>query len=40
MYDKLAAKINAFDTNGFVLKTEYDTVKSELKKKANTIGFV
>ena len=40
MYDKLAAKVNAFGTNRFVLKTEYDTVTSDLKKKGNAIGFV
>ena len=35
VYDKLAAKVNATDTNGFVLKTKYDTYKSDLEKKIN-----
>ena len=29
VYDKLVAKVNSIDTSGFVLKTEYDTDKSE-----------
>ena len=33
LYDKLAAKVNNIDTSGFVLKTKYDTDKSELEKK-------
>ena len=32
MYDKLVANIN-IDTNGFVLKTKYNTDKSDLEKK-------
>ena len=32
-YDKLVAKLNNIDTTGFVLKTTYDTDKSELEKK-------
>ena len=32
-YDKLVAKINNIDTSGFVLKTKYDTDKSELENK-------
>ena len=35
VYDKLATKANAIDTNGFVLKTEYDTDKLDLEKKIN-----
>ena len=31
MYDKLVAKVNDIDTSGFVLKTKYDTDKSDLK---------
>ena len=31
IYDKLVAKVNSFDTAGFVLKTKYDTDKSELE---------
>ena len=33
VYDKLVAKVNTIDTSGFVLKTKYDTDKSELEKK-------
>ena len=33
MYDKLVAKVNSIDTSGFVLKTKYDTDKSELENK-------
>ena len=32
-YDKLVAKVNKIDTTGFVLKTRYDTDKSDLEKK-------
>ena len=31
--DKLVAKVNNIDTSGFVLKTKYDTDKSNLEKK-------
>ena len=31
VYDKLVTKVNAIDTSTFVLKTKYDTDKSELK---------
>ena len=42
LYDKLAAKVNNIDTSGFVLKTKYDTDKSELEKKKilDTSGIV
>ena len=33
VYDKLAAKVNNFDTSDFVLKTKYQTDKTELEKK-------
>ena len=33
VYDKLVAKVNNIDTSGFVLKTKYDTDKSELENK-------
>ena len=33
VYDKLAAKINNIDTSDFVLKTEYQTDKTELEKE-------
>ena len=32
VYDKLVTKVNNIDTSGFVLKTKYDTDKSELEK--------
>ena len=35
VYDKLVAKVNNIDTTGFILKTTYDTEKSELEKKIN-----
>ena len=33
VYDKLVARVNSIDTSGFVLKTKYDTDKSELENK-------
>ena len=33
MYDKLVAKVDNIDTNGFVLKTKYNTGKTELENK-------
>ena len=37
-YNKLATKVDGIDTTGFVLKTIYDTDKSDLEKKtSNTI---
>ena len=33
LYDKLVTKVNNINTSGFVLKTEYDTDKSELENK-------
>ena len=33
MYDKLVAKLNNIDTSDFVLKTKYQTDKTELEKK-------
>ena len=33
VYDKLLAKVNNVDTSRFVLKTKYDTNKSDLEKK-------
>ena len=41
VYDKLVAKGNNVDTSDFVLKTKYNTDKTELKKKIpNVTGFV
>ena len=40
-YDKLVAKVNSIDTSAFLLKTKYDTDKSELENKiADTTGLV
>ena len=33
VYDKLVTKVNSIDTSGFVLKTKYDTDKSELENE-------
>ena len=33
MHDKLVAKVNNIDTSDFVLKTKYQTDKTELEKK-------
>ena len=33
VYDKLVAKVNNIDTTDFVLKTKYNTDKTELEKK-------
>ena len=33
VYDKLVSNVNDNDTSGFVLKTKYDTDKSDFKKK-------
>ena len=35
LHDKLVEKVNNIDTTGFVLKTTYDTDKSDLEKKIN-----
>ena len=41
MYDKLVAKVNNIGTSGFVLKTKYDTDKSDLEiKSLDTSGLV
>ena len=41
VYYKLVAKVNAIDTSDFVLKTKYDTDKSELENKIpDTSGLV
>ena len=41
VYDKLVAKVNNIDTNDFVLKTKYQTDKTELEKKIpNVTHFV
>ena len=33
VYDKVVTKVNNIDTSGFVLKTKYDTDKSELENE-------
>ena len=38
VYDKLVAKVNSINTNGFVLKTKYQTVKTELEKKIPNVS--
>ena len=41
VYDKLVTEVNSIDTSRFVLKTKYDTVKSELENKIpDTSGLV
>ena len=41
IYDKLAAKVNNIDTSAFVLKTKYNTDKTELENKIpDTSGLV
>ena len=41
MYDKLVSKVNNIDTNRFILKTKYESDRSELEKKMpDTRGFV
>ena len=41
VYNKLVAKVNDIDTSGFVLKTKYDTDKSELENQIpDTSGIV
>ena len=37
VYDKLVAKVNSIDTNDFMLKTKYNTDKTELEKKVPTV---
>ena len=41
MDDKLVTKANSIDTNGFVLKTKYNTDKLKLEKETpDTSGLV
>ena len=41
VYDKLVTKVNNIDTSDFVLKTKYDTNKSELENKIpNETDFI
>ena len=36
-YNKLVTKVDNIDTTGFVLKTKYDTDKSDLEKKISDV---
>ena len=36
-YNKLVTKVDIIDTTGFVLKTKYDTDKSDLEKKITDV---
>ena len=38
LYDKLVVKVNSVDINAFVLRTNYDTDKKELKNKIPETG--
>ena len=38
VYDELVAKVNNIDTSDFVLKTNYQTDKTELEKKISDVG--
>ena len=38
VYDKLVAKVNNVDTSNFVLKTKYNTDKTELEKKIHNVN--
>ena len=41
MYNKLVKKVNNIDTSGFILKTKYETDKTELENKIpDTSGLV
>ena len=41
LYDKLVAKVSSIDTSRFLLKTKYDTDKTELGNKIpDTSGLV
>ena len=38
LHDKIVAEVNDTDNTGFVLKTKYDTDKSNLEKKIIDVG--
>ena len=40
VYDKLVAKVNNIDTSRFVLKTKYQTDKTELEKKIPDVTYL
>ena len=37
VYDKLVGKVNSIDTSAFVLKSNYDTDKSEIENKISDL---
>ena len=39
-YGKLVTKVNNIDTSGFVLKTKYDAVKSQLTKIQKLVSLL
>ena len=39
-YGKLVTKVNNIDISGFVLKTKYDAVKSQLKKIQKLVSLL
>ena len=40
LYDNLVAKVNSIDTSRFLLKTKYDTDKSEIENKITNTSDV
>ena len=38
MFDELVAKVNNSDTSALILKTKYDTDKSDLEKKISSVN--
>ena len=40
VHEKLVAKVNNIDTSEFVLKTKYQTVKTELEKKIPNVTLI
>ena len=38
MFDELVAKVNNSDTSALILKTKYDTDKSDLEKKIRSVN--
>ena len=40
LYDKLVAKVNNIDTSDFVLKTKYNTGKTELENKIPDVAVI
>ena len=40
VYDELVAKVNNIDTSDFVLKTKYNTGKTELENKIPDVAVI